>query len=35
MPNPGDPMQAGLILDGFTGDEMLFGVAQENSLKKT
>ena len=27
-------MQPGFILNGFAGDEMLFGVAQRDSLKK-
>jgi hypothetical protein len=29
-----NPVEPGLILDGFAGDEVLFGVAQRNSLKE-
>jgi hypothetical protein len=28
-----DPVQASLILNGFSSDEVLFGVAQKRSLK--
>src|SRR5260370_39993727 len=34
MPQHHHPVQPGLILYGFARDEMLFGVAQRDSLKK-